>query len=260
MSLLSSTLPQIAVKLDNARLFEQNKQRQRQLEQEIETRTDFLRMLTHELNTPLTPILSSGKLLIEYLPPEQEIATRLARNIFAGAQTLGIRLSELMDLFKGEMGMLKVEPEILEAEKLLYEFVNQYSSMFVGKKQTFQTKIAALLPPILADRGRVAQILLNLLNNASKFTPEGEEITLRAWAEKGFLVTEIENTVPSISPEEQLNLFLPYRHSDRSQGMGLGLVICKQLVELQGGKIWYRERPGQGNIFGFSLPLASSHK
>lgn len=254
--LLEQMAVQISGTVENIYLLQAERETREKLEQEIEMRTGFLRMLTHELNTPLTPILSSGKLLVEHLPPEQEIEARLAKNILAGAQTLSARLSELMDLFKSEMGLLKITPEVLETENLLQRSVKQYSPVFTGKKQDFQTKITPPLPPVLADEKRVEQILLNLLNNANKFTPEKGKITLSARTEKGFLFIEIENNGPGISPEEQRNLFLPYHHSDRFSGMGLGLVICKQLVELQGGKIWYRGQPGKGNVFSFSLPLA----
>jgi len=112
---------------------------------------------------------------------------------------------------------------------------------------------------LVADGQRIEQILLNLLSNAIRVTPEGGRITLKASNESNRLVIKVQDSGPGIPPEEKQKLFRPYYHlsTDRASipGMGLGLAITKQLVELHGGTIWVQSEPGKGSTFSFSLPL-----
>ena len=224
--------------------------------QEEQRKAQFINMLAHELNTPLTPILSSGKLLLEQLESKGEIEFRLARNILNGAHTLSNRLGEFLDLAKSETGLLEVNPELLEMQGLIRRIVRQYIPLFAAKKQKFQEKLEKPLPCVLADDKCVGQVLSNLLSNAHKFTPEEGQVTLKGRTEENVLVIKVEDNGPCIPLEKQATLFQPYSHSDQFSGLGLGLAICKQLVELQGGRIWYQSLPNKGNSFGFSLPLA----
>ncbi len=223
---------------------------------ELEQRVRFTNAITHELSTPLTPILSSGKLLVEQLEPKGGIEYRLAKNILDATHTLSNRLNELLELAKGEMGLLKANLEPLEAGSLIRRLAGQWSPTLTAKKQEFQVELESPLPYVLADEERTSQVLSNLLSNASKFTPEGGRVTLRAKVEANALIIEVEDTGPGIPSEKQGGLFQPYSHSNSSLGLGLGLAISKQLVELQGGKIWCHSQPGKGSTFAFSLPLA----
>jgi len=225
-----------------------------------EMKTQFINMLAHELKTPLTPILSSGKLLVEELESKGEIEHRLAKNILDGAHSLNSHLDELLELAKGEMGLLKVNPEPLEPGSLIQRLTGRWSTTFAAKKQEFQVELESPLPYVLADEGRTSQVLSNLLSNANKFTPERGQVTLRAGVKEDALVVEVGDSGPGILVEEQQGIFQPYTHSDGFPGLGLGLVIAKELVELQGGKIWCHSQPGKGSTFGFSLPLAGSEE
>ncbi|MDY7019529.1 MAG: PAS domain S-box protein, partial [Chloroflexota bacterium] len=225
--------------------------------QEEERRARFITMLTHELCTPLTPVLSSGNLLVEQLEAKGGDESRLARNILEGAHSLNDRLNELLELAKGETGRLKVNLIPLEPERLIRRLTSECSGMFAAKKQEFHLELEELLPDVLADEQHTSQVLLNLLSGANKFTPEGGQVSLRAKAEENALVIEIEDTSPGIPLEEQRGIFQPYSHSDKFSGLAFGLVISRQLIELQGGNIWCRSQPGKGSTFGFSLPLAA---
>ncbi len=239
-------------------------EKERKLRQEIEAEAErkilFTRALVHELKTPLTPVLASSELLVSELQKEPYLS--LAKNINSGAANLNRRIDELLDLARVEIGMLEVNPKAVDAHQLLLAIADDMKAMVTSNGQSLIVAIPPSLSPVWADEERLRQIVLNLLINASKFTPEGGRITLRAREEDSSLVVEVEDTGPGIPKEEQRELFQPYhRHiPDREHlsGLGLGLALCKNLVELHGGKIWVQSEIGKGSTLGFSLPLATA--
>ncbi len=117
------------------------------------------------------------------------------------------------------------------------------------------------LPSVWVDTDRLRQVVQNLVINASKFTPEGGKIILRAREQEGSLVVEVKDNGPGIPKEDLKRLFQPYHRQlgDREHlsGLGLGLALCKYLGGLHDGKIWVNSRVGKGSTFGFSIPLAA---
>ncbi len=224
--------------------------------QELKRRTNLINSLAHEMRTPLTPVLSSAKLLVSELETGDGDKLKLARNILAGACTLSERLDEFLELAKGEAGLIKVNPELFDIESLIVDIREQFLPLFTAKKQKLEIEISKPLPKVLADEKHIRQVLSNLLSNANKFTPEGGHITLRAGKKDNTLVVEVEDNGPGISPERQNTLFQPYSPWGSFSGLGLGLAISKELIELQNGKIWCQNKLGEGSTFGFSLPLA----
>ena len=134
--------------------------------------------------------------------------------------------------------------------------------MVLSNGQSLILDLPQSLPLIRADGNRIQQIMLNLLNNAFKFTPSGGIITLRARRSNSTLIVEVQDNGRGMSEEEQQRLFEPYYRveCDRQvlNGLGLGLVLCKTLVELHGGQIWVESHLGEGSTFSFSLPLAGT--
>lgn len=241
-------------------LYWQEKDLRHQLEREMMKRAEFTRALAHELKTPLTPMLISSQVLASELNDEQLL--RLARNISRGAANLNSRIDELLDLARGEIGMLNIRPEELSPMVLLREVVEDVTPVAVDREQELIVELPDSLPEIMADKVRVKQILLNLLNNAFKFTPEGGKIVLRASLIDSSLVIEVEDNGPGIDEEDQRHIFEPYQHMEagtgRMSGLGLGLALSKMLVELHGGEIWVKSEVGKGSKFGFSLPLGGA--
>ena len=127
--------------------------------------------------------------------------------------------------------------------------------------QLLKVELPETLSQPWADSDRLLQITQNLLVNATKFTPEGGTITLRAKEENGSIVVEVQDTGYGIPEEEQRRLFRPYHRQtgDREHlsGLGLGLALCKNLVQLHGGRIWVRSQEGKGSTFSFSIPINS---
>ncbi len=243
-------------------LYAAEKKLRKELEAEVEKRIEFTRALVHELKTPLTPVLSSSELLVSEL--HEEPWASVAGNIYRGAANLSNRIDELLDLAKVEIGILQLNPKSVDAEQLLREIADEMMTVVADNGQSLVLALAPPLPLVWGDEERLRQVVLNLLINASKFTPEGGKITLKAEERDGALVVEIQDTGRGISPEEQQRLFQPYHRqvSDREHlsGLGLGLALCKYLVELHDGKIWVESQAGKGSTFGFSIPLATTSR
>jgi signal transduction histidine kinase len=186
----------------------------------------------------------------------------LARNIEQGASNLNNRIDELLDLARGEIGMLHLNPQPVDLLRLLGEIADHMAPMVSSHGQTLTLDLPPSLPLVWADEDRLRQIVLNLLSNAAKFTPEGGKITLRARQKEANLVIEVQDSGHGISKKEQQRLFEPYhrleRDRERLSGLGLGLALCKTLVELHGGRIWVESKAGQGSTFIFSVPLKAS--
>ena len=244
-------------------LYQQEKALRQQVEEEMSRRVEFTRALAHELKTPLTPLLISSQTLVSEL--QEGPLLGLASNISRSASNLNVRIDELLDLARGEVGMLQLKPESLDLLDLLREVLDDLAPLASSRGQTLISELPSSLLPVWADRGRLRQVMMNLLNNALKFTPDGGEITLRAGEKRGNLVVEVRDTGPGIARDKLKLLFKPYqpleRDKERLSGLGLGLSLCKLLIDLHGGKIWVRSHPGKGSTFSFSLPLApGAHK
>jgi len=267
LSVLAATINGMLAALEQSEaelkeLYRKERHLRQELEVEIKKRIEFTRALVHELKTPLTPVIASSELLLQKAKTEPLLG--LAQNISWGASNLNRRIDELLDLARGEVGMLKLNLEPLEAGQLLEKIAHEAMPLALRSGQSLSTQIPPSLPVVVADEERFRQIVLNLLNNAFKFTPAGGKITLKARTENDTLVVEVKDTGCGIDREERQLLFEPYRrlNSDREGlgGLGLGLSLAKKLVELHGGKIWVESEKGRGSTFGFSLPLGTSRK
>jgi PAS domain S-box-containing protein len=244
-------------KLEEA--YEKERRLRQELQIEVQRRVEFTRALVHELKTPLTPIMSSSDLLVSGLTEEPWLS--VAQNIQRGAINLNKRIGELLDLARGEIGMLKLNPKRVDFLKLLQHVGSEMSVLASSNGQKLKVELPDSLPLPWADEDRLRQITQNLLVNATKFTPEGGTITLRAKEQNGSLVVEVQDTGYGISNEEQRRLFRPYHRQigerEHLSGLGLGLALCKNLVQLHGGRIWVKSEEGKGATFSFSIPINS---
>ncbi len=234
---------------------EERKLRQ-ELEAEIKKRIEFSRIVVHELKTPLTSIMVSSDILVSEL--KEQLLLDLAKSINRSAADLNNRIDELLDMAKGEMGTLKLKIKPLDIRELLLGIAQEMAPLISSRKQSLTLNLPEKLPLVKADENRVKQVVLNLLSNASKFTPEGGKITLSAREEGASLIVEVQDNGPGIAEKDQKHLFEPYyrleQEKERTSGLGLGLALAKTLVELHGGKIWVKSKLGEGSTFSFSLP------
>jgi signal transduction histidine kinase len=183
---------------------------------------------------------------------------KIPKNISRSAASLQNRLSELINLSKNKEETFGISKKEFDFSRLAAEVADQVLSLVKQKNQRLTMEVAPYMK-IHADDQRIEQVLLNLLSNAIKFTPEGGDIFLKADKDGKRLVVNVQDSGPGIPNEEKKKLFVPYYHpsTDRSgiPGLGLGLAISKQIVELHGGAIWVQSDVGKGSTFSFSLPL-----
>jgi signal transduction histidine kinase len=222
---------------------------------------EFLNALGHELKTPLTALIASAGMLAEQVDKDSNnIQYRIVQNIINSASSLQDRLSELMDLSASEETQYQINSKEFDIAELVRKVIGYLSPLARTKDQLVNIQIPDSLI-IGADEQRIEQILLNLISNSINYTPEGGQIIVSAGEHNNKLLVQVHDTGPGISNKEQLRLFYPYYRvpADRRRrpGLGLGLTITKQLVELHGGTIWVDSAPEKGSTFSFSLPLNS---
>lgn len=244
-------------------LYDVEKKLRSRLEQQIARRKEFTRALVHELKTPLTPILGASQMLLDNLKDERLL--RMARNINRGAMNLNHSVSNLVDLTRGEMGILELSVKEIDSGSLLKEVVEFMLPEAEKKGQEMALELPAALPVLQADEDRLRQVLLNLLDNAMKFTPRGGKISLRAITAENNLVIEVKDTGCGIARKDQRQLFVPYkrtgkRSNEQLSGLGLGLPLAKMLVELHHGHIRLESEKGLGTAVSLSIPVHSKPK
>ncbi|MFH1652289.1 MAG: HAMP domain-containing sensor histidine kinase [Chloroflexota bacterium] len=220
----------------------------------------YLDTLRHELKTPLTSIIAAAGLLAEELETSEASHRKLIQNIMHNATTLDNRLGEFFEIIKtGDKG-LQLELAPVDMKSLLQGVTWQVSPLLQSKHQTQELQIPEELPILRGDGKKLEQVVLNLMTNAAKFTPQGGAIKLSAIMRDGELLINVQDNGIGISAEEQTRLFKPYSrlNADRREqpGLGLGLALAKQVVELHKGKIWVESTPGKGSTFTFSLPVS----
>jgi len=238
---------QAAVAIQNSRLFLQS---------------DLIAELVHEIRTPLSAILAAAQLLrLPRLSDAQREQTIDA--IEHEARYLNTLTTTFLDLARLESGRAKFTRDTIEVKPLVTEVVNLFAGQAAERNITFAIEIPDDFPPLIADYGKIKQVLLNLVSNAVKYNRPGGHIRIAAFQEDdGSITISVSDTGPGISPEHQKRLFQKfYRVSDSAKqagGSGLGLYICKRIVEAHGGTIRVESQPGQGTTFLFTLPQKHS--
>jgi two-component system clock-associated histidine kinase SasA len=202
-------------------------------------------------------LLVSSEMLGEN--PGQERIASLSQNIKRSTEHVQNRINEMLDMARMEMGTLQIQTEPVEPGPVLQDMADYVRLSAQKRGQTVKVKIPASLPAIMADKDRLCQVLINLLDNASRYTPTGGEITLGAEVTPPFLRFFVRDNGKGIEEKERAHLFEPYyrteRDRDRISGLGLGLALCKMLVEKHGGAIDVDSEVGRGTTFFFTIPL-----
>lgn len=222
---------------------------------------DLINMVVHDLRLPLFSLMGC----LEYVQQNAHLTGQEARILSvaqqAGQQMTGL-ITEMLDISKLEEGRMPIVQAETDLQELIARTLAQVEALAAKNGVTLGVEFPARVPPVSVDQAVIGRVLLNLLSNALKFTPEGGRITVRGAVTGGTdeLQIEVEDTGIGFEPDYQLKVFDKFEQAESRQqgqwlGIGLGLTFCKLAVEAHGGRIWAQSAPGQGSTFRFSLPL-----
>ncbi len=260
LEVLAVLANQVAISLENARLYEELSESNAQLMQASRLKSQFLASMSHELRTPLNSIIGFSKVLLNRFDGElterQETYIRSVHN--SGAHLLQL-INGILDFSRIEAGKLEMISEELDLHELIDECIESSMPLARGKQMKLEKNVPLELPPLSGDRTKVKQILLNLLSNAIKFTAQGR-VLVSVVAEPDAIRVSVADTGIGIREDDLAHLFEPFQQLDNpvarsAGGTGLGLAISKKFVELHGGRILAESRENQGSTFHFTLPL-----
>jgi protein-histidine pros-kinase len=259
---LSTLANQAAIIIHNSQIHGQIKKLGVELEKAYKMQADFTAMMAHDLRFPLTNIIGIAAMLEEGLfgPINEEQKKWLAK-IEANSRQLVDQVSDFLDLSKIEAGHIELAKGEVDLNQLVQNSLDNYLVLAQKKRISLTSRPDPTLPRIHADPRRLEQVLDNLLGNAIKFTGEGGQIEVGACQENGAKVkVYVKDTGGGVPAQEIGSLFQKYRQttsgrSSNQKGTGLGLVICKMIVEAHGGRIWVESEEGKGTTFTFSLPM-----
>ena len=260
INLLQTFATQSALAIHNARLFREIQEKGHQLELASKYKSQFLASMSHELRTPMNAVLGYTRMLLMNVYGElpEKVRDVHGRIDKSGRHLLGL-INDVLDFSKIEAGQLALTINPYSIKDVIQAVVTGTQSLASEKKLELRITAPGDLPAASGDERRIAQVLLNLVGNAIKFTDSGE-VRIEAAATNGALEVSVSDTGPGISPADQEHIFEEFRQAEdsvapRKGGTGLGLAIAKKIVELHGGKIWVESEVGKGSKFTFTLPL-----
>jgi signal transduction histidine kinase/CheY-like chemotaxis protein len=235
-----------------------------ELERASKFKDQFLSTMSHELRTPLNAVLGFSDLLTEErYGPLNDKQRRYVNHIHTGGKHLLNLINDILDLSKIEAGRLQLAIESVTVSVSFAEVMDTMRPLADKKAQTLLQRARQDLS-VRADVTRFKQVLMNLVGNAIKFTPEGGRIELVAQELGDTIRVEVHDSGPGIPPEEQKRIFEAFyrlRHADKAvEGTGLGLAITQRLVEMHGGQLGIESQPGEGSCFYFTLPSIPTFK
>jgi signal transduction histidine kinase len=253
-----------AIAIENARLYHQ-------AQAANQAKTEFMSVASHELKVPMTSIKGYAKLLTlgtggQVTQQQQQFLEVISSNV----DRMDRLVADLLDVSRIEAGRLRLEMGNVNLQEVIETVVQSVKAQIDAKELTLELDAPTSMPPVWGDRGRLIQVLTNLVSNAYKYTPNGGQIHIivNGKTEPGSpdsLTISVRDSGVGISPEDQERLFTKFFRADDPRvrdvpGTGLGLSITKSLIETHGGEIWFQSEPGHGTTFSFTLPVAPTDK
>ncbi|MEO7264383.1 MAG: GAF domain-containing protein [Ferruginibacter sp.] len=282
LRLLTTIASSVGVALSNAQLFEDVKMAKQEAEiasklasKANEAKSAFLSTVSHELRTPLTSVLGFAKIIQKRLnekifPLVDKSDSKTGKAINQVSENLHVVISEgerlthlindVLDLAKIEAGKMEWNQESVSMANVAERAIAATTSLFDQKSLKFVNQIDTKLPDIIGDGDKLIQVMINLISNAVKFSDQGT-ITCKVSQQKDEIIASISDTGIGISPEDYAAVFEQFKQvggdtlTDKPKGTGLGLPICKEIVEHHGGRIWVESKVGKGSTFSFALPI-----
>jgi signal transduction histidine kinase len=224
-------------------------------------KNDFVSLVSHELRTPMTSIKGYTDLMLKGAvgalnEQQKSFMTIVKSNVDRMAELV----SDLLDVSRLEAGRVRLTLEGLDLAGVVLEISQELAETMRQRELTLHCSLPPGLPPVCADRGRVVQVLLNLLSNAYRYTPAGGKITIAVHALGDEVQVDVTDTGIGVSGQDREFIFERFYRADhpvvREQaGTGLGLPIARSLIEMHGGRLWLRSEVGAGSTFSFTLPI-----
>jgi signal transduction histidine kinase/DNA-binding response OmpR family regulator len=286
LRLLSTIASSVGVALNNATLFEDVKQAKMEAEasgkaaeKANEAKSAFLSTVSHELRTPLTSVLGFAKIIRKRLeekifpivdkkdPKTEKTIAQISENlhvVISEGERLTHLINDVLDLAKIEAGKMEWNQESVSMSEVAERAIAATTSLFDQKALKLIKNIDADLPAITGDRDKLIQVIINLISNSVKFTDKGS-VTCTVSQQKNEIVVSISDTGIGIAPGDFGAVFEQFKQvggdtlTDKPKGTGLGLPICKEIVEHHGGRIWLESEVGKGSTFSFALPITKTN-
>ena len=256
---LKVLVDQASITLYNLKLLLVEEDLRREAERANEIKSQFLAMISHELRTPLTSIIGFTTTMLAkdvHWEPEEQL------DFIQTIQSEGFRLQELidhlLDLSRLEAGILPISPEPVSIQEIMEDALPQLHTLTTGKSLTIH--LPSNLPPVYADKKRISQVLVNLVRNSAAYSPRGTEIKITANIQKAFLKINVIDQGPGIPPSDHKRVFRAFQRGAIDgngflKGAGLGLAICKGLIDAHNGRIWINRKTTPGTTISFTLPF-----
>jgi signal transduction histidine kinase len=260
IDLLRTFATQSALAIQNARLFREIEDKSRQLEVASQHKSEFLANMSHELRTPLNAIIGFSEVLTERMFGDlNEKQQEYLKDIYASGTHLLSLINDILDLSKIEAGRMELELTDFDLPTAIDNALILVRERAGRRGIALEHSVDERLGEIRGDERKVKQVLLNLLSNALKFTPEGGRVEVRAGMVDGMAEIAVTDTGVGIAPEDQEKVFEEFRQvgtvEKKAEGTGLGLTLCRKFIELHGGRIWVKSQVGVGSTFTFTIPV-----
>jgi len=220
-----------------------------------QVKDEFIGMVSHELQTPVTVVIGAiHTALTEGISPED--AKMLLEDAVSAAESLSNLVSNLLELSRVKANRLSIKKAPIDVSETIRRIIEKYKDF--SPDHEIVADIPVPLPLVPGDELRIERILINLIENAVKYSPNGGQITVSAQHHDGYITVSVKDNGIGISLADQARIFQPFERLETSRGtagVGLGLAVCSRLIEAHGGKIWVESELGQGSTFSFTLPL-----
>lgn len=223
-----------------------------------EMREDLMSMIFHDLRAPLGNIMSSVTLLQSSMPADDEVNVSILGIAARSGQHLSRLVDSLLDLRRFESGKAVLSQKVTSLLPLIIEAVEQVHPIAQGKSIALTSELPSKLPSVFIDEDMIRRVLINLIENSVKYTPNEGAVSVLANDDNGHVTVSIQDNGPGIPETERSRVFEKFariRREGGPKGLGLGLAFVKMAIEAHGGKVWVDPAPEHGAIFRFSLPV-----